>query len=179
MNTKISSNRQKKEKIVAKIVEKLDKADSLVFANFEGLTHKQLEEFKKGLRKLDAQFAVVKNTLLKKALGEEKIKGFEDKFEQPTGTLFLYGDPVAPLKLLAKMIKEFEKPKIKFGFLDGRAVTEAEVLKLATLPTKEVLLTQLVIGLKSPISGLHRALSWNLQKFVMTLKAIENKKEVK
>lgn len=176
MNTKISANKQKKEKIIAEVAEKANKAKSLVFTNFVGLTHKQLEEFKKGLRKLDAEYAVIKNTLLKIALGTEKVKGNEKQFKNQTGTLFLYGDVVAPLKALAKMIKEIEKPKIKFGFLDNKVITEAEVLKLATLPTREVLLTQLAITLKSPISGFHRALNWNLQKFVMTLKAIEQKK---
>ncbi|HSX40884.1 MAG TPA: hypothetical protein VLF68_04725, partial [Candidatus Saccharimonadales bacterium] len=61
-------------------------------------------------------------------------------------------------------------------FMDGQLISGEQVLKLATLPSREVLLAQFVGGLKSPIYGLHRALNWNLQKFVMTLKAIESKK---
>ncbi|MGH7245758.1 MAG: 50S ribosomal protein L10 [Candidatus Levyibacteriota bacterium] len=173
---KVSANRQKKEVIVAEVTEKVGKAKAMVFTDYTGITHKQLEGLKKQLRSMDAEFAVTKNTLLKISLGEEKVKDHGDSFRQPTGTLFLYGDIVAPLKALAKMMKEFEKPQVKFGFLDGKAITDKEVLKLATLPSREVLLTQLVGMLNSPIQNLHRALNWNLQKFVMTLGAVAKKK---
>lgn len=172
---KISPNRAKKEKIVAKLAERIGKAKGLVFTNYQGLTHKQLEKLKKAVKSFNAEFVVTKNTLLLKS-----IKDFKDKLLSPlqgaTATLFLYGDPVEPLRQLAKAIKEFNLPTIKFGILDGQALTSDQVLKLSTLPSRETLLTQLVVGLKSPISGLHRALSWNLQKFVMILKAIESKK---
>jgi large subunit ribosomal protein L10 len=102
----------------------------------------------------------------------------ESELREGTATLFLYGDPVMPLKALAKIIKELSLPVIKFGILDGSSITSEQIMKLSTLPSKETLLTQLVVGLKSPISGLHRALNWNLQKFVMTLKAIEKTKGV-
>jgi len=174
--SKLSSNRQKKIAIIAEVAEKVEKAHAMVFTDFSGLTHKQLENFKKEIRKSDAQFAATKNTLLKRALGD-KISGQEDKFQHPTGTLFMYGDIVEPLKLLAKMIKDFEKPTIKFGLLDGKVVSDSEVKKLATLPSREVLIGQLLGMLNSPIQGLHRALSWNMVKFVMTIKVIENSKK--
>lgn len=176
MNDKvISKNRAKKEVVVAEVTDKVVKAKAMVFTNYQGLTHRQLETFKKEIKKSDAQFMVAKNTLLKRALGD-KIAGQEDKFQQSTGTIFLYGDPVAPLKVLAKLIKDVEKPEIKFGLLDGKVISPAEVLKLATLPSREVLLAQLAGMLNSPIQGLHRALSWNMQKLVMTLSAISKQK---
>ncbi len=184
-NASESQNRKKKEAIVAEVAEKVGKAKAMVFTNFSGLTHKQLEEFKKEIKKLDADFAATKNTLLKRALEQtqnEKLKTqnleetFKEHFHQPTGTLFMYGDVVAPLKTLAKMIKDFEKPTVKFGLLEGKAMTDKEVLKLSTLPSREVLLTQLVVMMKSPIQGLHRSLHWNLQKFVMTLDAVAKSK---
>ena len=67
-------------------------------------------------------------------------------------------------------------PSVKFGILENQALTSEQVLKLATLPSRDVLLAQLVGGLKSPIFGLHRALNWNLQKLVLTLKAVEGTK---
>lgn len=173
---KISKNREKKQAIVAEVSEKVGKAKAMVFTNFQGLTHKQLEDFKKEIKKADAEFAATKNTLLKRALGDEAIAGNEDKFQQPTGTLFMYGDVVTPLKVLTKMMKDLEKPSIKFGLLEGKAMTEAEVKKLATLPSRETLIAQMLGMMNAPITGLHRALSWNLQKFVMTLAAIEKKK---
>ncbi len=175
-NTTISKNKQKKVAIVAEVKEKVDKAKAMVFTDYTGLSHKQLEELKKEIRKADAEYVVAKNTLVKLALGD-KVADQEDKFVKPTGTMFLYGDVVAPLKALAKMVKETEKPSIKFGLLDGKVVTDKEVLTLATLPSRDVLLAQLAGMLKSPIQGLHRALSWNMQKLVMTLAAVEKQKQ--
>ena len=175
---KISSpSRQRKEKIVAELLEKVNRAKGFVFTNYQGLTHKQLEGLKKAVQAFDADFIATKNTLLLKAMENAKLK-MENVLRDATATLFLYGDPVMPLKALAKSIKELNLPSIKFGVLDGAQMTSEQLLKLSTLPTRETLLTQLAVGLKSPISGFHRALSWNLQKFVMTLKEISNKKQV-
>jgi large subunit ribosomal protein L10 len=176
MDKKLSPNRQKKEKIVAELLEKVNRAKGFVFTGYQGLTHKQLEGLKKAVKVLDADFVATKNRLILKAM-EGKVK-VEGELKNATATLFLYGDPVMPLKELAKMIKELNLPSIKFGILDGVRMTSDELLKLSTLPSREILLTQLVYGLKSPISGLHRALNWNLQKLVMTLKAIEKTKGV-
>jgi len=173
---KISPNRQKKEQIVAKLSEKAAKAKGLVFTNYQGLTHKQLEKLKKAVKAFDADFIATKNTLIKLALGKVSSGSPFDTLKQATATLFLYGDPIGPLKEIANAIKEFNLPTIKFGILDGEQMTSEQLIELSTLGSREVLLTQLVVGLKSPISGLHRSLLWNIQKFVMTLKAIETKK---
>jgi large subunit ribosomal protein L10 len=171
---KISANRQKKEQIVAEISEKIAKAKTMVFTNYQGLSHKQIENFKREIKKSDAEFAVTKNTLLRKALSDTNQKIDDEKnFDLPTGTVFLYGDITIPLKTLAKMIKDFEKPKIKFGLMEGKVISEQDILKLASLPSREILLAQLANMMLYPIQELHRSLVWNLQKFVMTLKAIE------
>lgn len=176
MDKKVSLNRQKKEKIVAELLEKVVKAKGFVFTSYQGLTHKQLEDLKKAVKPLQADFVATKNRLLLKAM-EGKVK-VEQELKNATATLFLYGDPVEPLKALAKSIKELNLPAIKFAILDGKEMTPDDVIKLSKLPSRQTLLTQLVFTLKSPISGLHRSLNWNLQKFVMTLKAIEKSKGV-
>lgn len=176
MNNKVSKNKEKKVAVVAQVSEKVDKAKAMVFTDYTGLTHQQLEGFKREIKKADAEYAVAKNTLLKRALGD-KAAGQEDKFQNPTGTMFLYGDVVTPLKALAKMVKDMEKPVIKFGWMDGQVLSDKDVLKLATLPSREVLLAQLAGMLQSPIQGLHRALNWNVQKLVLTLHAVEQKKQ--
>lgn len=176
--TKVSKNREKKEKIVAELSEKVQKAKAMVFANYQGMTHKQIEELKKALSKTDAELAVTKNTLLKIALENGKLKMENGALEAPTATLFAYSDAILPLKELAKTIKSLKLPVIKFGIFEGKVLSVDEVLKLSTLPSREVLLAQLVGGLKSPIFGLHRSLNWNLQKLVLTLNAISKTKEV-
>jgi len=176
-NKKISANRQKKIEIVAALNEKLARAKAVIFTNYQGITHKQLEALKKAIKSMDAEFVVAKNSLVLRALDGAKIKlEGENPLQGPTGTLLIYADVVAPLKQLAKTIKELGVPNVKFGIMENKIVTGEQILKISALPTREALLTQLVVGLKSPISGLHRALNWNLQKLVMTLKSIETKK---
>jgi len=149
----------------------------MVFANYQGLTHQQLEKLKKNLKKAEAEFVAVKNTLLQRALkGKIDAEATKEHFSQPTGALFIYNDIVDPLKELAKTIKEFKMPVIKFGILEGKIVTGQEVTKIASLPPLPVLQAQLLGQMQAPISGLHRALNWNIQSLVMTLKAIETKK---
>jgi large subunit ribosomal protein L10 len=181
-NVKVNTNRQKKEAIVEELVEKASRAKGLVFTNYEGLTHKQLEGFKKAIKPLESDYVVAKNTLLKLALEKSNVKiqnsNLDDVFQNPTGTMFLYGDIVEPLKKLAKIIKEFNLPTVKFGILDNQALTSEQVLKLATLPSRDALIAQFVGGMKAPLYGLHRALNLNLQKLVLTLKSIEKTKSV-
>jgi len=105
---KISSNRQKKEKIVQELTDKIQKAKSLIFTNYQGLTHKQIEELKKSLKDFNAELVVTKNTLLKLALKMENGKWKMENDEglaNPTATLFVYDDVIAPLKQIAKTIK--------------------------------------------------------------------------
>ena len=103
---KVSENRVKKEKIVDDLAQKIEKAKGLVFTNYQGLTHQQIENLKKSLKAQNAEFVNTKNTLLLIAL-KDKINAEEekDKFTQPTATLFMYEDVVAPLKQLSKIIK--------------------------------------------------------------------------
>jgi large subunit ribosomal protein L10 len=172
-DVKVSANRQKKIETVAKLNEKLASAKAVVFTNYQGLTHKQLEGLKKAIKPMQAEFIVAKNSLVLRALAENKIKVEDEKnFEGPTGTLLIYDDIAGPLKALAKLIKELNIPSVKFGVMDGANLTSEQVLKISALPNRETLLIQVIVGLKSPIYGLHRALNWNLQKLVMTLSAV-------
>lgn len=171
---KISKNREKKMAIVAELKDKFGKAKAVVFTNYAGLTHKQIETLKKELKKAESEFVVAKNSLIK--LSSDKKLEENHLLEGQTGTLFVYNDIIEPLKALAKTIKELNLPNIKFGIMDGNFITADQVNKLATLPSRDVLLVRLAFGLKSPITGLHRALNWNLQKLVMTLNAIAQSK---
>jgi large subunit ribosomal protein L10 len=174
---KISENKQKKEVIVAEMTDMVTRSRGMVFTNYTGLTHQQLETIKRAVKKLDGNYVAVKNTLLLRALSDVTLADEDKKkLENPTAALFMYNDVVEPLKIISKMMKETEKPTIKFGIFDGIAVSDKDVLRLSTLPSKDVLRAQLLGQMMSPIQGLHRALSWNMQQFVMTLSAIAQKK---
>lgn len=176
-STKVSANRQKKEAILAQISEKVGRAQAFVFANYQGLTHQQLEGLKKAAKKSDAEFVAIKNTIMLRALTDFNLSD-EDKehFQQPTAVLFIYGDVVEPLKEVAKAVKELGLPKVKFGIFDKKTITGEQVLKIASLPPLPVLRGQLLGMMMSPVQGLHRALQWNTQKLVMTLNAIAKQK---
>jgi large subunit ribosomal protein L10 len=177
MDTKVTANRQKKIEIVGELNEKIARSKAIVFTNFEKVTHKQLETLKRAIKPMEAEYIVAKNSLVLRALEENKIKlEGENPLEGPTGTMLLYGDVVSPLKQLAKTIKELGLLNVKLGIMENKFLTGEQILKISTLPTREVLLAQIAAGLKSPISGLHRALNWNLQKLVMTLAAVAKNK---
>jgi large subunit ribosomal protein L10 len=172
-----SKNRLKKVAIVEELEEKVGKAKGMIFTNYQGLTHHQLEALKRAVKKLEAEYVAAKNSLILRALeGKVDVESEKEKFTQPTATLFLYNDIIEPLKHLAKTIKELKLPVIKFGIIEGKIITDKEVVKLSTLPPIEILRAQLLGQMQSPISGLHRALRWNLQSLVMTLNAIKEKK---
>lgn len=175
-NTIISQNRQKKEALVAELVEKIEKSKGIVFANYQGLSHQQLETLKRALKKVEAEFIAAKNTLFLRALNEKIDDETKNHFKNPTGALFLYNDIVEPLKELTKTIKALKLPEIKFGILEGKTITDKDVVKLASLPALPVLRAQLLGQMMSPVSGLHRALNWNLQQLVLTLNEISKKR---
>jgi large subunit ribosomal protein L10 len=174
---KMNKNREKKGQIMSSLVEKMKSAKAIVFTNYQGLTHKQLEEFKKQIKTMDSDYVVAKNSLILRSAKDANVTINDEKsIDGPTGTMFIYEDIVAPLKALAKVIKELGLPSVKIGFMDGAALSKEDVAKLASLPGREVLLAQLVGVLKGPIYGLHRSLNWNIQKLVITLSAVAKAK---
>lgn len=169
---KISKNRVKKEGVVAELTDKASRAKAIIFTNYQGMTHVQLEQLKKGLKTLNAELVVAKNSLLAIAIKHENFKTLQGA----TATLFAYDDVVGPIKEIAKLVKAIKLPTVKFGILDGNVLAESDVMRLSTLPTRDVLIAKVIGGMKSPLYGLHRSLNWNMQKLVMTLKAIEKTK---
>lgn len=172
--TRKSQGKQKKIDTVTKLTEKLEKAKSVVFADYRGLTHKQLEAIKKKVKKAQGEFVVTKNTLLTKAFATKEKTPPE--LREPTATLFAYGDEVAPLRELVKFFKDANFGRIKSGLLGTQVLNEATALKLSQLPTRQTLRTQLLRNLQAPLYGLHNALSWNMKKLVWTLEAVKTKK---
>lgn len=162
---------QKKIDTVKELTDKVSKAKSIVLADYRGLKHKQLEELRKALKKTDAEFAVTKNRLFAKALGE-KAAAMEQELTESTAALFAYADEVAPLKTLMKFFKAAGFGKTKGGILGTHTLSESDVTRLALLPTRQALLGQLVGQLNAPIQGLHYALNWNINKLVWALNAV-------
>lgn len=166
----------KKIDTVSKLTDKVQRARAMVMADYTGLKHKQLEELRGNLKKVHGEFTITKNTLFKRVLTENKKVISDKNLDNATGTLFAYEDEAAPIAELVAFFKSANMGKIKGGMLKDTEIDAATVERLATLPTRNALLSQLVGQLMAPVSGLHNALSWNLRKFVWTLDGIKSKK---
>ena len=166
---------QKKIEKVNELTEKVGRAKSIVFAEYKGIKHKQLEDLRKRLKQADSEIVVSKNRLLLRSLGDagEHVK---ETLQYDTAAVFSYKDEISGVKELAKFFKEVNLGKTKGGLLEGKALSEKDVNYLATLPSREVLLTKLVGQMIAPIYGLHHSLSWNINKLVWGLNAIKEKK---
>lgn len=156
---------------VSNLSAKAAKAKAIYLTDYRGLTHKQLESLHKSLKDSDAEYVVVKNSLLNISL---KTNNFRlPKGVGPTAALFAYGDEITPLKELSKFIKTNTKPAITGGSLGGRAYTGDEVVRLSKLPTKMELYGQVVSRVSGPMYGLVYALQGNIQKLVTVLGRIQ------
>src|SRR3989344_1775827 len=171
-----AQGKQKKIDQVKELTTKLEKAKALVITDYTGLTHKQLEELRRTLKKTQAELTISKNTLLKRALLDVKKSISDTHLQGATATLFAYADEVAPLKALIKFFKDATHGTVRAGLLGATELSAAEVERLSTLPSREQLLSQLVGQLKAPLYGLHNALSWNIRKLVYSLNVIKEKK---
>ncbi|GAB4244407.1 MAG: 50S ribosomal protein L10 [Deltaproteobacteria bacterium] len=147
-----------------------------VVAEHRGLKVSEMTALRKKLRGVDAGIRVVKNTLIRRAAEGTPFGELSGHFTGPTAVAFTQGDPVA----LAKAMKEFAaatpKVTLRAGFVEGRVLTAGEVEALASVPSREVLLSRLVGGLASPITRLARALSGPPRKLVYVLESIRKQK---
>lgn len=167
---------KKAEKVtlVDNLVEELKTAKGVVLVNYAGLNVKAQQDLKGRLKEVDSRMVVVKNTLLKRAGETAKIdKGFMDDsiLQGQTALVITEGDPMGPIQVLGKFAKEFEVPKFKIGVIDGVFQDEASLLKLSTLPGRDVLLGQLLGALMASQYGLVGTLQGNLQKLIYVLQA--------
>lgn len=160
----------KKVKTVTNLKEKIKKAKSLVFVDYKDLTHQQLEELRRNLGQ-KAELTITKNTLLKIALDKKDLD-----LTGPTGVIFNYEDEISPLSEMRKFIQKYQLPKIKFGIFDGQLYEEQEVIRLSALPGKEVLLSQVISGIRAPLTSLVYCLNGNLEKLLLILGEIKKKK---
>lgn len=149
----MNNNRQLKEAKVAEIKEKLEKAQSVVLANYQGLSVEQDTELRKSLREAGVEYKVYKNTLVTLAAKELGIEGLEEYLEGPVSMAFGYEDATAPARVLNNFAKSNKKLELKAGIIEGTIYDEAKIKMLAEIPSKEVLIAKLLGSIKSPLSN--------------------------
>ena len=158
---------EQKKQLVAELAEKMKNASSGVLVDYKGINVADDTQLRAEMRKNNVDYKVIKNTLIRFAAKEAGLEGLEDVLEGTTALAISADDVIAPAKVVAEYAKKNEDIyNIKAGFMDGKVVSVEEIMALANLPSKEVLLGRLVGSLQGPIFGL-----------ALVLKAIAEKVE--
>src|SRR5215207_10880891 len=145
--------KNEKERVVAELTEQLRTSETLIVADYRGLTNAEIDALRTKLLEHGARFAVVKNTLTRRAAEEAGAEALLALLDGPTAIAFLdsEGDPVAVAKALSTAARETRVLEIRGGILDGQQIGEDEVKSLATLPPTDVLRAQLVSAVSGPL----------------------------
>ena len=154
---------QEKQALVAELAEKLGAANAGVIVDYSGITVADDTTLRRQLREAGVEYAVVKNTLLKRAAEAAELSGLDDVLHGTTA-LATSEDYVAAAKILCKYAEGKDNFKIKAGFMDGQVIDAAKVVELSKLPSKEGLLSMLLSVLNGPIRGLAVALNAIVEK---------------
>ena len=173
-------NKEEKAASVAELHEKFSRAKLAVMTECSGLPVNDITELRKQLRGAKAEFRVVKNTLAARAVDGTTLVEAKPYFKGPLALLIGYDDPVLPTKILRDFIKGEKregKIKISIGVLDGKLVQPAQIVAVASLPSKPVLLAMLLSTMQGPVRGLVYTLHGVLGKFVRVLAAIQGTKK--
>lgn len=168
--------RKEKELAVQELTDKMKSTNGVVITEYQGLTVLELSELRAKLRPLRCEYKVVKNTLTKRALKDLGLEDFSQYFQGPTAIAIENGDPVACTKVLVDFSKDHDKLKLKMGLLGKKVLSQQEVKSLAKLPSREVLLAQVVGAMKSPMYGIVNVLQGPIRNFVYVLEAVKKQK---
>ncbi len=170
-------NREEKAAIVSELNKSFSKSKLSVVADYRGLTVSQLQKIRIELRNCNSEIRVAKNTLLKRAVTETESEVLSDDFTGTTAVVTAYDDPVGPAKALAKFAEDHDKFIIRSAVLEGEKLGPAELIALSKLPTKEVLLGQLLSVLNGVPTGLVQVLCGVPRTFLYGLQALKDQKE--
>jgi large subunit ribosomal protein L10 len=176
----MNRTKAQKQEMVTTLAEQVSKSQTIYVTDFTGLNVAHITDLRRRLRAVGVEYVVVKNTLARRALTEQQLKadggGLESFLAGPTALVLAGADPVSAAKVLADFAKEFEKPSIKVGLVEGKPVTQAQVKALAALPSKQQLLAQLGGVLQSPMAGFLGVLNGVLYSMVGALESLKEKR---
>ena len=147
-----------------------------VVAEYRGLKVLEITALRKKLRAIDAEVRVVKNTLIRRAAEGTPFGALSAHFTGPTAVAFSHGDPVAMAKVMKEFAAATPKVTLRAGFVEGKVLTARDVETLASVPSRDVLLSRLVGGLASPITRLAQAFSGPPRKLAYVLESIRKQK---
>lgn len=167
-----------KQEVIHRLKEQFQESSSVICVDFRGVNVGQITQFRSQLREASGTYRVVKNTLARRAITETSFQELDQFLVGPTGIVFCPGDPMDLAKVVKKFVAETNGAlKIKGGIVDGAVFDAKGIEKVATLPSRQELLAQLVASLQAPVSGLVGTLEGVFREFVYTMQAIADQKD--
>jgi len=143
-------NRREKEQVISDLHKRTEGYKAVVLTHYRGLHVEQINTLRQRLREEKISYHVVKNTLMKLAAKGTDLEKLSDHFDGPTAMAIAYGDPIQLAKILSDFVKTQPTLGIKAGLIEGRVSTPDEVKALAGMPSRDVLLAQVLGGIQMP-----------------------------
>lgn len=168
---------EEKRQVVEEIKEKIAKSQSVVLVDYRGLNVDEVTQLRSKFREAGVDYKVYKNTLMRFAFKDTGYEEFNKYLTGPNAVAFGFNDPVSPAKVTSEFAKSHEKLEIKAGIVDGKIVGLEEIKRLADLPSREVLIAQVLGGFNAPIAGFVNVLQGTIRNLVYVLNAIREKQE--
>ncbi|MBO9606680.1 MAG: 50S ribosomal protein L10 [Paenibacillaceae bacterium] len=158
--------REEKQLLVSEVTAKMRESSCTIVTDYRGLNVKQVTELRKSLREAGIEFQVIKNTLARRATAEASLTELDQYLTGPTAIAFSKDDVVGPAKILSDFAKKNDKLSVKAGIVEGKVVDSAQISALASLPSREGLLSMLLSVLQAP-----------MRNFALAVKAVAEKQE--
>lgn len=168
---------EEKKQIVLELHEKLSKSKVVIVTDYKGLNVETMTELRRKLRDAQVDYRVVKNTLMVRAAQETSVELIKEQFTGPSAIAMSFDDPVSPAKVLTEFAKKNDKLQIKAGVMEDKVLDLAGIKALANLPSREILLGQLLSVMVGVPTGFVRVLNGVPQKLMYALQAIKDQKE--
>jgi large subunit ribosomal protein L10 len=169
-------SKTERQATVESLAEQLKGSPNVFVTDFTGLNVLRMTELRRRLRSAGVDYVVVKNTLAQRAFAANGVSALDEHLAGPTGLVLSGSDAMAGAKVLTDFAKEFEKPAIKVGLVDGKPVTAEQVKRLASLPSREVLLSQLAGYIQAPMAQFAGAMNGLLYQMVGALEALRSQR---
>ena len=155
---------KQKQIIIDEIKDKFERAESAVVIDYIGITVAEADAMRKKLREADVDYTVYKNTLVKRAIEGTKFEELGSILEGPSGFAFSYDDATAPARILANFAKTADALELKCGVVEGTFYDAAGIATIATIPSREELLSKLLGSIQSPITNFARVIKQIAEK---------------
>ena len=148
-----------KQVVIDEIKDKFERAESVVVIDYIGITVAEADEMRRKLREANVDYTVYKNTLVKRASAGTNNESLAEILDGPSAFAFSYDDATAPARVLNDSIKAYKKMEFKGGFVEGEYYDKEAIAQIASIPSREVLISKFMGSIQSPISSFARVVS--------------------